>query len=269
MRGAMVQNPILTSAGFLDVPHGRLYYEVAGDGQPVLFVHGFSLDVRMWDDQWAPFAERYRAIRVDVRGFGRSTSEAAPFSNMDDLVALLDHLAIERVTIVGLSMGATIVVDFAIAHPERVQRLIPVDGGPSGGGPPESVQAIFRKAADGRIEEAREEWLAVDLFAPAQERPEVAARLRTMVEDFGWWTTRNPGLSRPLDPPAMGRLREITAPTLVVVGDREVPGVRRSCEMLASEVQNARLVVLPGVGHMSNMEDPIAFNTAVLEFLQL
>jgi pimeloyl-ACP methyl ester carboxylesterase len=91
--------------------------------------------------------------------------------------------------------------------------------------------------------------------------------MREMVTDYTWWSARNPGLNRPLQPPAVGRLAEISAPTLVVVGDRERPSIAASCEALAATIPNARLVVLRGVGHMSNMEDPQAFNTAVLDFL--
>jgi pimeloyl-ACP methyl ester carboxylesterase len=257
-----------SESGFVPVPYGRLYYEVAGDGPTVLFVHGFTLDTRMWDDQWPVFAERYRVVRLDLRGFGRSEAEPLPYSNMDDLVAVLDHLAVSRAHIVGLSMGATVVVDFALAHPERVHALVAVDGGPSGtGAPPPEVQHVIAQAGAGQVSEALEAWLATALFAPAMEQPEVAARMREMVTDYTWWSARNPGLGQPLRPPAVGRLAEIGAPTLVVVGERELPTIRVHCETLAADIPGARLVNLPGVGHMSNMEDPRAFNTAVLEFL--
>jgi pimeloyl-ACP methyl ester carboxylesterase len=257
-----------TESAVVDVPHARLYYEVAGDGPPVLFVHGFTLDTRMWDDQWAVFAEHYRVIRLDLRGYGRSQAEPAGYSNMDDLVAVLDHLDIPRAHVIGLSMGATVVLDFALAHPERIHALVPVDGGPSGSAdPPGEIQDIVAQAGAGHVAEARETWLATALFAPAMEQPEVAARMREMVTDYTWWSARNPGLHRPLQPPAVGRLSEISAPTLVVVGDRERPSISASCESLAANIPGARLVVLPGAGHMSNMEDPSAFNTAVLEFL--
>jgi len=125
------------ASGFLEVPGGRLYYEVGGDPDEaaVLFIHGMSLDTRMWEDQWSAFAERYRVVRLDLRGFGKSTSEATPFSDIDDLVGLLDHLGIERVHVVGLSMGARVIVDFALAHPERVHALVSADGVLSGFGP--------------------------------------------------------------------------------------------------------------------------------------
>jgi pimeloyl-ACP methyl ester carboxylesterase len=129
------------------------------------------------------------------------------------------------------------------------------------------VQTIWAHAREGRTEEAREAWLASALFAPAMEQPSVAARLREMIRDFGWWRVRHPGLEQPLQPPARGRLDAIDAPTLVVVGERERPGVRAGCDELAARIPGAQLVELARVGHMSNMEDPAAFNAAVLEFL--
>lgn len=114
----------MQDSGFLDVPHGRLYYEVAGAGQAVVFVHGFTLDTRMWDDQWTVFGERGRVVRYDLRGFGRSEAEPVPYSDLDDLLALLNFLDIERAHLVGLSMGGMVLVHFTLAHPRRVHGLV-------------------------------------------------------------------------------------------------------------------------------------------------
>ena len=111
----------MQDSGFLDVPNARLYYEVAGAGPAVVFVHGFTLDTRMWDDQWTVFGERYRVVRYDLRGFGRSEAEPVPYSDLDDLLALLNCLDIERAHLVGLSMGGMVLVHFALTHPRRVR----------------------------------------------------------------------------------------------------------------------------------------------------
>jgi len=122
----------MQDSGFLDVPNARLYYEVAGAGPAVVFVHGFTLDTRMWDDQWTVFRERYSVVRYDVRGFGRSEAEPVSYSDLDDLLAILDYLAIERAHLVGLSMGGIVVVHFAVTHPSRVHAVVAADCGPSG-----------------------------------------------------------------------------------------------------------------------------------------
>ena len=222
----------------------------------------------MWDDQWATFAQQYRVVRFDLRGFGRSTSEATPFSDVDDIVALLDHLRIERAHFVGLSMGARVAVDFALVHPERVGALVSADGVLSGFGPlPQEVLDVFALAADGHVSEATERWLSTSLFVPAMEIPQVADRLRRMVSDFGWWRMLHPGLVQPIDLPVAGRLREIATPTLVIAGERDIPMVITQCQALTEGIRDARYVALSGTGHMSNMEDPSTFNAAVRDFL--
>ena len=108
--------------GFTDANGAKIYYEVAGGGPPLVFVHGYALDRRMWDDQFEIFAPRYRVVRYDLRGFGRSgVPTAAPFSNHDDLRRLFDVLGIERAHICGLSMGGGVTIDFALEYPDRVR----------------------------------------------------------------------------------------------------------------------------------------------------
>jgi 3-oxoadipate enol-lactonase len=268
-RGALAALSWAPPVSYLDVPGARLYYEVAGHGPAVLFLHGFSLDTRMWDDQWQVFADHYRVVRLDFRGFGRTEAEAVAYSTEEDIVSLLDHLHIERAHIVGLSMGAVFGVDFAIACPERVHALVPVDGAPAGlpGAMPPGPALAEALAAQGRFDEALTTWLADPFFEPAREQPLVAARLREIVSDYRWWGAQHPGLRQRIDPPAASRLGEITAPTLVVVGERDVPRLQETSAVLAEGIRGARLVVLPGVGHMANMEAPRGFNEAVLGFL--
>lgn len=258
--------------GFAELNGTRLYYEVAGTGAPVALIHGFSLDTRMWDDQFGPFAEQYRVIRYDARGFGRSASVGdAPYTHAADLAALLDHLAIPRAAIIGLSMGGGIAVNFALAYPTMTSALIPVDATIGGHAWSEGWnarwQSLVQTARTISTHAANERWLAHPLFAPANERSAVAARLRRMVGGYsGWhWANRDP--QRGLDPPATERLREITAPTFVLLGERDLPDFHTIAETLAQRIPGARKVVLPGVGHMANMEAPERFNREVLGFL--
>jgi pimeloyl-ACP methyl ester carboxylesterase len=192
--------------GFALVDGARLYYEVAGAGEPVVFIHGFSLDTRMWDDQFAAFARRYQAIRYDVRGFGRSgpaTSE--PYSSVDDLKALLGHLGYASAHVVGLSMGGGIATAFAAVYPEATRSLSAVDASLWGYrlsyGTSTSLPAISPVAKREGVEAAKATWLAHALFAPANEQLEVAARLRAIVGDFSGWHWLNREGERGLTPP--------------------------------------------------------------------
>jgi 3-oxoadipate enol-lactonase len=258
----------MQDSGLLNVPDARLYYEVAGAGPAMVFVHGFTFDTRMWDDQWSVFAEHYRVVRYDLRGFGRSAPEPVPYSDVDDLLALLNFLDIKRAHLVGLSMGGIVSVHFALGHPGRVRGLVAADCGPGGiTGPSDLLSDAEELAAAGRTTEAQDKWLASSVFVPARERPQVVARLREMVSDYTWWRAQYPGLRRALHPPAAEHLDEISAPTLVIVGERDLPNVHAASNALASGIRGARLSVLPGIGHMSNMEDPEAFNSTVLSFV--
>ena len=117
-----------THRGFAEVEGGRLYYEVAGDGDPVALIHGFGLDARMWDAQAEALADRYRVIRYDARGFGRSSVPAAePFSHAGDLRALLRRLDVAPAHVVGLSMGGRIALNLALLDPAAVRSLTLVD----------------------------------------------------------------------------------------------------------------------------------------------
>ncbi len=145
--------------GFADVNGIRLYYEIAGSGHPLVFIHGFTLDTRMWDDQFEVFAQHYRVLRYDARGFGKSTLPTSePYSPAEDLRALMKYLGIEHAHIIGLSMGGLIAVDFAVTYPESTDTLIPVDAALSGyqwQGERSSLTA-GEKAKQGGIEAAKE-----------------------------------------------------------------------------------------------------------------
>ncbi|HEY7490512.1 MAG TPA: alpha/beta hydrolase [Candidatus Tectomicrobia bacterium] len=123
-----------TLTGFADVNGTRLYYEVAGTGHPLVLIHGFSLDTRMWDDQFEVFAQGYQVLRYDLRGFGKSAVPTdTPYTHPDDLYALMTHLGIEHADIVGLSLGGAVALDFAVTYPRATDVLIPVDAALLGG----------------------------------------------------------------------------------------------------------------------------------------
>jgi pimeloyl-ACP methyl ester carboxylesterase len=112
------------AVGFVEMDRTNFYYELAGEGEPLVFVHAGIADSRMWDDQFHPFAQSYRVLRYDRRGFGRSPMVAGPYSHHGDLYALLRFLGIERAHLVGCSQGAKTITDFALEHPEMISSLV-------------------------------------------------------------------------------------------------------------------------------------------------
>ncbi len=259
-------------SGFVDVNGTRLYYEIAGAGRPVALIHGFTLDTRMWDDQFLPFARHFQVIRYDMRGFGRSALPGPePYSHAEDLKGLLDALDVEKASLVGLSKGGAVALDFALTYPERVAALAPIDtvlGGfdwSADGSARDSL--VWQRAREGGIPAAKESWLAHPLFAPALRQPAVAARLNRIIEDYSGWHFINANAEQGLDPPAARRLAELRAPVLALVGEHDLPDFRRVTEVIGREAPGARAIVILGVGHMANMEAPEQVNEAVLRFL--
>ncbi len=269
-----------TTTGHAVLNGTRLYYEVAGSGPAVVLVHGFSLDTRMWDAQFEAFARKHRVLRNDVRGFGRSDMPGIPYSNADDLKALLDHLKIKRAAVCGLSMGGTIATEFTVTHPERVSAFIPVDaaegsllskhdaaGRARWARFMRTLAPIWQTAREEGVEAARKAWLDCDLFAPERELPAVKRDLEVIVGDYSGWHWGNPSPYLPFKPDPSERYDEIKAPALIVVGERDLPPFHTIARTMAAGIKGAKLKVLPGAGHMSNMDAPELFNRTVLDFL--
>jgi pimeloyl-ACP methyl ester carboxylesterase len=261
-----------TETGYIPVPNGKLYYEIAGAGEPLVFVHGFTLDTRMWDDQWEVFAETYLVVRYDVRGFGRSDVPSSSYANYVDLDAVVQHLELERPHVVGLSMGGGIAIDYAVNFPEGLRSMTMIDSSLGGYAFPESFRASVSFgpiAKEQGLKAAIDAWLAHPFFVPAAERPAVLARLNEIVGAYHGYAWRDPPFaSRPSAPSAAERLGEVRVPTLVIVGERDIPEFRDVAKLMADNIAGAKLVIVRGAGHMSNMESPAFVNEAILSFLQ-
>jgi 3-oxoadipate enol-lactonase len=257
----------------LDLGNGALQYAVAGDGHPVIFIHGFGLDSDMWAPQWPVFVESHRAIRCDLRGYGRSSMPGGPYSHVDDLLALMDFLESRPAHLVGLSMGGRYALRVAQAAPAAVRSLTLADTALDGHAWSDEWLQRWRLMSEaakaGDIGGARELWLHHGLFSPAREQPSVAAALEAMIERYsGWhWWQRDPdaGPKRP----TADVLSTIAVPTLMIVGERDLPDFQDIAQRVVQGMPNVRLCTIAGAGHMSNMEAPEEFNRLVLEHLAL
>jgi pimeloyl-ACP methyl ester carboxylesterase len=267
------------TTGYVDVDGARLYYERAGAGHPLILLHAGIANLHFWDDQWEPLAGAYDVVRYDIRGFGKSIAPPGPSNMRDDLAALMRALGIDHAYLMGASIGGGIVVDFALEYPAMVDALIPVVPGLSGGPPPteeemrqfqeiEAAMTAAREAGDlDRVDEIFTHlWVDGPGRTPEQVNPAVRARVRQMLRDNRDAENAEEKPAR-LDPPARGRLSEIHVPTLVIAGDADLSEVLVSADILAEDIPGARKVVMHGVAHAPNMEQPDAFNRIVLDFL--
>ena len=212
--------------GVLERPGARLVYEMTGEGPAVVLIHGFGLDMRMWDPQVGPLAARFRVVRYDCRGFGASGpfDPAVPYTHAGDLVALLDHLDIGEAVLAGLSFGGRVALQTALAAPDRVCGLVlldaVLDGVPWDPESARALQEVARRVQKAGVRAGREAWLAHPLFAAARERPDLAAALAAMVAGYPGqhWLGQDPHRQtrQPIDV-----LEDVAMPVLVAVGERD------------------------------------------------
>ena len=255
-------------------------YDTAGDGPPVVLVHAGDGDRRLWDGQMDAFSARHRVVRLDLRGFGESAIPGMPFSYVDDLRALLDHLEIERTAVVGNSFGGRVSLHFALVCPERTTALVLVDAALSGW----EGSAFFEEFDEeeetlldgGQIDAAVELNLRTWLDGPEREAAPVAPDVRARVAEMqrssfetlvrAYEGSPEPGPVSWADPPAATRLGDVSVPTLVVVGTLDQPDFLRISARLAAEIPGAEHAELE-TAHLPALERPDEFNEVVLEFL--
>jgi 3-oxoadipate enol-lactonase len=257
-------------SGYVELEDGRLYYEAAGSGEPLVFVHGFTLDARMWDDQWDVFARDYRVVRYDARGFGRSTTATGPYTHFEDLQAVVKHLGLQRPHVAGMSMGGGIAINYALHFPDELRSLTLIDSILGGWTyTPGYLETVMLNDVVERngLEAARAVWSAHPFFDPAAEKAGVTQRLTAIANDFSGWHWLNADTQCPPDVPAVNRLAEIKVPALVIVGERDIPDFQAIADYLAVKIPNARKQVIADAGHMSNMECPALVNEALAGFL--
>jgi len=260
--------------GWLDRPGARLRYETAGpaDGPVVVLLHGFGLDRRMWEPQ-AGLAEQFLLVTYDLRGFGASApmDPAVPYTHAEDLFALLDQLGVGAAALVGLSFGGLVAVQAAAQSPDRVRALVLMDTLLPGVRFDPECRAGFaevdRQVTAGGVAAGQEAWLGHPLFAGVRRDPDLAARLAVMVSDYPGqhWLGQDPETASPRPPAEV--LGGLTMPALVLAGEQDMPCFLEMTGILARDIPGAEHTLVPGAGHMVNMERPAAVNALLTSFL--
>lgn len=267
---------------YAKTPDGvQLHYEQSGEGQTIVFVHEFAGDHRSWEAQMRYFSRRYRCIAYSARGYTPSDipSKGSMYSQdiaRDDILAILDHLNVEKGHIVGLSMGGFATLHFGIHYPERAHSLV-VAGCGYGAEPDRRTQ--FREETE-KVAEMIQSSTG-DAFA--EQYAQGPTRVQFQNKDpRGWADFRDQLAEHSLDGAAFtmrgvqsqrpslfdleADLREITVPMLVLTGDEDEPCLIPNI-YLKRTVPSAALQILPNTGHTINIEEPAAFNAAVSDFL--
>ena len=253
---------------------GEIEYDMRGNGEVLLLLHAFPLDLFMWDAQVEALAATHRVVRFDARGFGGSAAGDGPLTMeriADDGAALLDHLGIEKAVVGGCSMGGYAAFAFVRRHPQRLAGLVLQDTR-AGADTAEAKAGRSTLAAKVLAEGAS---AALEAFLPKlvgetthRERPAVVASLRERI-----LATAPQGIANALRGLAVRTdsretLPTIAVPTLVLVGSEDALTPASEAATMAAAIPRARLDVIPGAGHLANLEDPAAVNAALRAFLE-
>ena len=256
----------------------ELYHETAGEGRPVVLLHPGFADSRIWDPQWQSYAERFRVVRCDLPGFGRSPIHSLPVRYARDVAALLDRLEIEEAALVGCSLGGRVALELAIARPDLVGALVL-----AGAATPEALatapettayasalmEAIRNRDLDAAVQVNLRAWVDGHHWTRGQVDADVRAKIASMQRD-AFENTREFAASwqeEMLISDLADRLSEIRVPTLVLVGELDMDFLHEQARVFADRIPMAQLQTIPGTAHAPSIERPLAFDQSVIPFL--
>ena len=259
---------------FIPVDDTALAYDRFGSGPTVILIHAGLGDRRMWDEQIKPFGDHFDVIRFDARGFGESQRTEAPYTAAGDVLAILDELDIDKASLVGVSMGSQTAIEATVTWPERVSALVAVSAR-TGLPPSPALRAgwaeVDRLLETDGIDAANEYEMRMWFDGPNRTPNQVNQKARQRMAELNraLFDRRDEFDSeQELDPPAHKLLDTITAPTLVVWGDSDVPDVRQAGPVISLSIPGGRSAVIEDAGHVPQIEHPDVFNQIVIDFLR-
>jgi pimeloyl-ACP methyl ester carboxylesterase len=266
---------------YAEVNGTKLYYEIAGKGEPLVLIHGSFGDRRFWDLQFKELSKKYKVIRYDIRGYGRS---ALPDSNeaykdCDDLKALMDFLKINKAHICGLSLGSIIAIDLALAYPDKCCSLILCGPRVAGDATDEyktansdSIRAVIARTTEiaktkGTKEATDYLWTGDHEMGKTVVTNGTRRSLLKMGYEYSWWRYLHTSKRGQAFPIALKKLNEIKIPVLIVTAEYDLGLCKEVASSMAKEIPGAKLISIKGAGHIMNMDQPEEFNKAVEEFI--
>jgi pimeloyl-ACP methyl ester carboxylesterase len=265
-------------SGFAAINNARIYYEIAGEGRPFVMIHAGVADSRQWNNEFAHFAERFRVLRYDLRGYGKSEPVDGEFSHLTDLTALLDHLNLDQpLILMGCSMGGGLAMDFALTHPSKTKALIMVDSGPTGlvldtPGPDELFEAAEKAYNEGDLDRVAEIETQIWFDGMGRTPAQVNQAMRQLAYEMNRIAlshdAKRLGKRVPdTEVPAAERLSELTIPVLVIVGAQDIPYMLAAADYMVEKIPSAQKVIIADAAHLPNMDQPVEFQQILTKFL--
>lgn len=246
-------------SGHLDVGGGKIYYEECGSGASIVLLHDGLMHAVTWDAVWEPLCRKYHVVRYDRRGYGRSDLLKTQFSPTDDLLKLLAHLNIQQAVVAGNSSGASLAIDFALAHPESVDGLFLI--GPVVNGKDVSPSFIERGTKNsapldnGDVKAAADNW-SKDPYIIGERHDAVRKKLYDTLVDNPQNLKYTGEFQIPNEKASVSRLREIHAPTLILVGELDISDVHAHASAIEEGIAGAQRDVIINAGHLVQLEQP-------------
>jgi len=262
----------------VSVGQARLFYEASGDGDPVVLIHAGVADSRQWNNEFDFLSSTHRAIRYDMRGYGRSEPVDEEYSHLADLLAILNSLNIlGPAVLIGCSMGGQLAIDLALEHPSRVRALILAGSSPSGFDADLADSALWIAAErawkareiDQTAELETQIWFDGRGRTPQQVDQAMRRLAFEMDRQALTHEARNLGMRLPNAAlPAVDRLSQIRSPVLLITGANDQPSIHRAAEYMLTQLPVCRRAVIQDAAHLANMDHPAVFRGLVKDFLQ-
>ena len=255
----------------------KIFVETAGKGKAIFLIHAGVGDRRMWDKQFYEFSKTHYVIRCDLRGFGKSEMSPGEFAHHKDVASILEYLEVEEAVVIGASFGGYVAINFALTYPELAKALVLVSPALDGYKFKSTEMLSFFAEEDEMLERgdlisATELNMKMWVTGLQRNTEEVDQMVLEQVREMQMNIFSHPEPENAeeieLSPPAIERLSDVKIPTLIIHGDLDVMEFQELSNFLAKNIKNAKLVIIPGVAHLPNMERPDEFNQIVLDFLQ-
>jgi pimeloyl-ACP methyl ester carboxylesterase len=256
---------------YFDSSAGLVHFEEVGQGEPLIFVHGRTLDSRMWQPQINYFKSKFRCVTYDLNGFGKSDIPKNQYDPAKTLKELIDHLNIKQAFIVGLSLGTYIAINFALDYPKHVKKLILMSCAVPGTTFKFEFKDEWQQVADagqmGNFKLSKDLWLSGSAFKTLPiNNPKNYNLFKLMIDDYTCWDIYNPPVQVSRTD-AVNNLKKITAPSLIISGEKDATDFVNNGEILKANLPNAQMVMIKNAGHMVNLEFPDYVNCAIHNFL--
>lgn len=263
---------------FITCLDNQIYYETVGEGEPIVLAHGGYLDSRMWDDQFIFFANKgYKVIRFDSYAHGKTIDgNNTPFLH-EIVQTLMDSLSIKKANFIGLSMGGVTLIECALECPQYIKKMILVSTGINGyewgkdklflPNLMKQLECINNQDTLGAAEAFLKSWTDGPYRKPEDISTEIREKNKQIIlERFRIHGLRKNALQS--YPKAITRYTEISCPTLIVLGEKDMPSIHEISKMLNEGISGSKLLTIPESAHMVNMEFPEMFNQKILEFIK-